>query len=38
MTTKYDRLLSNSPVQASQTISNIPVFYSNLSLITIDSY
>ena len=31
-------LIANSPVQASQTVSNIPVFYSNLALMTIDSY
>ena len=31
-------LVSNSPVQASQSISGIPVFYSKITLMTIDSY
>lgn len=31
-------LLSNSPVQASQRISGIPVFYSKLTMMTVDSY
>ena len=31
-------LVSNSPVQTSQSISNIPVLYSKITLMTIDSY
>ena len=31
-------LLSNSPVQASQKVSGIPVFYSPLTVMTVDSY
>jgi len=31
-------LISKSPVQASQSISGIPVFYSKITLMTIDSY
>ena len=31
-------LISNSPVHASQSISNIPVFYSKITLMTQDSY
>ena len=31
-------LISNSPVQASQSINNIPVFYSKITLMTTDSY
>lgn len=31
-------LVSNSPVQTSQSISGIPVFYSKITLMTIDSY
>ena len=31
-------LVSNSPVQVSQSISGIPVFYSKITLMTIDSY
>lgn len=31
-------LISNSPVQTSQSISNIPVIYSKITLMTIDSY
>jgi len=31
-------LISNSPVHASQSIYGIPVFYSNITLMTIDSY
>ena len=31
-------LISQSPVQASQSISGIPAFYSNVTLMTIDSY
>lgn len=31
-------LVNNSPVQASQKVSGIPVFNSKLTLMTIDSY
>ena len=31
-------LISNSPVQSGQSISGIPVFYSKITLMTIDSY
>ena len=31
-------LISNSPVHASQTVSNIPVFYSKITVMTQDSY
>ena len=31
-------LISNSPVRTSQSISNIPVFYSSLIVMTQDSY
>ena len=31
-------LITNSPIQTSQSISNIPVFYSKITLMTIDSY
>ena len=31
-------LISNSPVQSSQSISGIPVFYSKLTVMTKDSY
>lgn len=31
-------LVSNSPVQTSQSISNIPVIYSKITLMTVDSY
>ncbi len=31
-------LISQSPVHASQSISNIPVFYSKITVMTEDSY